>query len=148
MSIPDLLIWHYFDLLADLSSREIELVKNKVHKFLATPKEAKLKLAKEIVSICHDKKTAEKAEKEFARVFKEKQLPTNIPKIKISQKTLPLLNLLVETKLASSKSEAKRLVLQGGVKIDGVVQDDWKKPIEIKKGQVVQAGKRKFAKII
>lgn len=148
MSIPDLLIWHYFNLLTNLPSRGIELIKNKVYKTLATPKEAKLKLAKEIVAVCHNKKAADLAEKEFNRVFKEKKLPSEIPEVKIDQKTLNILDLLVETKLASSKSEAKRLILQKGVKINGESQKDWGKTIKIKKGQIIKVGKRKFIKTI
>ncbi|MCJ7786955.1 tyrosine--tRNA ligase [Patescibacteria group bacterium] len=147
MSIPDILIWHYFKLLTNLSLKEIELIKDKVYKTLLTPKEAKLRLAKEIVSLLHNAKSAQKAEREFERIFKEKKLPSKIPEIKISRKSLNILDLLVKTKLASSKAEAKRLVLQKGVKIDSQIQDDWQKVIQIERGQVVQVGKRKFVRV-
>ena len=87
------------------------------------------------------------AEKEFERVFKEKKLPQSIPQYTIKKKKINILELLVETKLASSKSEAKRLVLQGGVRINEQKESDWQKVIEPKKGLVIQAGKRKFAQI-
>ncbi len=147
MSIPDILIWHYFKLLTNLPLKEIELIKDKVYKTLLTPKEAKLRLAKEIVSLLHNAKSAQKAEREFERIFKEKKLPSKIPEIKISRKSLNILDLLVKTKLASSKAEAKRLVLQKGVKIDSQIQEDWQKVIQIKRGQVVQVGKRKFVRV-
>jgi len=147
MSIPDTLIWHYFKLLTNLPLKEIELIKDKVYKTLLTPKEAKLRLAGEIVTLLHNAKSAKKAEREFERVFKEKKLPTAIPGIKIKEKTLNILDLLVKTKLASSKSEAKRLILQKGVKFDGVLQENWQKNVQIKKGMVIQVGKRKFIKI-
>ena len=147
MSIPDILIWHYFKLLANLPLKEIELIKDKVYKTLLTPKEAKLRLAKEIVSSLHNAKFAQKAEREFEMVFKEKKLPSKIPGVKIKEKKLNILDLLTKTKLVSSKSEAKRLILQKGVKIDDRVQEDWKKVIGIQKGMVLQVGKRKFARI-
>jgi len=75
-------------------------------------------------------------------------LPSEIATIKIEEKNLNILDLLVKTKLVSNKSEAKRMVLQKGVKIEEVIQDDWKKNIEIKKDLVIQVGKGKFVKII
>ncbi|OGZ23339.1 MAG: tyrosine--tRNA ligase [Candidatus Nealsonbacteria bacterium RIFCSPLOWO2_01_FULL_41_9] len=135
MSWPDKMVPLGFELLTNLPSPEIN------------PREAKIKLAKEIITICHNQKAADLAEKEFSNVFKEGGLPSKIPGSAIKEKTLSILDLLVRTKLAASKSEAKRLILQKGVKIDGQIQDDWQKIIGIKKGQVLQIGKRKFAKI-
>ena len=111
------------------------------------PREAKARLAKEIVKIYHGEKAALLAEKEFNRVFKEKKLPSQIPTFKIKERLLNILDLLTKTKLSSSKSEAKRLVEQGGVRIDREVQKDWRKRIEIKKSQILRVGKRKFIKI-
>jgi len=90
---------------------------------------------------------AQGAENEFNKVFSEKGLPTDIPEVEIKEKSLPILDLLVLSGATFSKSEAKRLILQGGVKINGEVQNDWQKVVEIKKGMVVRAGKRKFARI-
>ena len=148
MSIPDLLIWHYFKLITNLSLEEIEEIKKNVNLTILTPKEAKIKLAREIVGIYHGKEVAKKAEKEFEKIFKERKLPSRIPEIKIKEKTLNILDLLVKTKLAPSKSEAKRLIFQKGVKINGQIQKDWQTIIEIKEGMVIQVGKRKFARII
>jgi len=141
MSWPDSLLPAGLELLTDISQKE-------ARDLLKGPKNAKIHLAKEVVRILHGKKAADSTEKEFNRVFKEKKLPTKMPEFKISEKSLPLLDLLVKIKLISSKSEAKRLIIQGGVKIGGKTEKDWKKIIEIKKGQVVQIGKRKFVKII
>ena len=74
-------------------------------------------------------------------------MPKKIAEAKIKEKTLNILDLLVKTKLSPSRSEAERLILQGGVKIDGKIESDWKKTIEIKKGLVIQVGKRKFIKL-
>ena len=95
----------------------------------------------------HAVKEALDAEKEFNKVFKEKKAPTKIPGIKIKEKKLPVLDLLVKAKLVSSKAEAKRLILQKGVKINEKVQDSWQKDVEIKKGMIIQVGKRRFVKL-
>ena len=75
-------------------------------------------------------------------------MPSKIPGIKIKEEELNILEFLVKTKLVPSKSEAKRLILQKGVKINGEIQEDWKKIVRIKKEMVIQVGKRKFAKVV
>ncbi len=139
MSIPDNLILDYFELLTDLSLETIKKL---------PPREAKARLAREIATIYHGKKAAILAGQEFSRVFKEKKLPSRIPEVSIKAKSLNILDLLTKTKLAPSKSEARRLVEQGGVKIDNEIQKDWRPEVKIKKGQVLQVGKRKFVKIV
>ncbi|PIP24692.1 MAG: tyrosine--tRNA ligase [Candidatus Nealsonbacteria bacterium CG10_big_fil_rev_8_21_14_0_10_36_228] len=148
MSWPDSLITIGFELCTDLPMEEITEISNQIKKRRLNPREAKAKLAREIVTICRNKRAAQKAEEEFNRVFKEEKLPSRIPEIKIREKALNILDLLVKIGLASSKSEAKRLILQKGVKINNQVQDDWQKIIEIKKGIVIQVGKRKFIRLI
>lgn len=140
MAWPDSMIELGFELLTDVPLKEVKVS-------LKNPREAKVELAKEIIELCHNKNLGEIAEKEFTRVFKEKKLPTRVPGVKLSKKSLSLLDLLVKTNLSSSKSEAKRLVTQGGVKIDGKICQDWQGIVEIKKGMVLQVGKRKFVKI-
>ena len=112
------------------------------------PRDTKANLAREIVAIYHGKAEAENAEEEFNKIFRDKKKPTNIPEIKLEKKEYSLLNLLSETKLSSSKSDARRLVEQGGVKIDDVVQKDFDKIIDIKNEMIVQVGKRRFMKIV
>lgn len=147
MSLSDSLIVKYFILCTDISLGEIKGLEKNLKTDRINPKDAKIRLAREVVRIHHGLKAAIIAEKEFEKVFKEKKLPTKIPGVRIKEKTLDLLDLLAKTKLSPSKSEAKRLVLQKGVKIDSEIQDDWKKSIEIRRGMVVQVGKRKFARI-
>jgi len=148
MSLKDDLIIRYFELCTELPLTEIKELEKNLKEKKVNPRDLKARLAREIVSIYHKEKAARKAEKEFNRIFKEKKLPEKIPEIEIKEKTLNILDLLVKTKLAPSKSEAKRLILQKGVKIDGKIESDWKRLIKIKKGQVIQVGKRKFIKII
>lgn len=137
MSIPDDLILHYFELATRVSLKKIE--KN--------PRDAKAKLAREIVVLYHGKAAASKAEREFNRVFKEHKIPTGVKSHKLREKSLDILTLLVKTKLAPSKAEAKRLIEQGGVKIDNKVIKDWKQNISIKSEMVIQVGKRKFVRL-
>lgn len=142
MSINDKIMPSYFELATRLPQKRIkEILK-------LEPQKAKTRLAKEIVAMYHGEKVALRAEKEFQRIFKEKKLPTKIAEVSIKQKKLGILELLIKTKLAPSKSEAKRLVLQKGVKINRKIQKDWQKVVEIKKGQVVQVGKRSFVRLI
>lgn len=148
MAWPDDLINLGFELCTNLSLEEIAKTSNQIKTRRLNPREAKARLAREIVAICHNKKAAKEGEKEFNRIFREKKLPTKIPEILIKEKNFNLLDLLIKTNLASSKSEAKRQVLQKGVKIDGALQKEWRRVIKIKRGMVIQVGKRKFAKLI
>ena len=141
MSIPDNLIKKYLELATRLNERKIkEILQEKPHL-------VKAKLAREIVKLYHGERKALLAEKEFARIFKEKKLPSKIPIFKTSKKVMPILDLIFDSRLAPSRSEAKRLVLQKGVKIDGKTRTDWQEKIKIKNGMVLQVGKRKFVKI-
>ena len=142
MSIPDDLIFDYFKLLTRVPLAEIEKIKK------IKPRDAKVALAQEIVKIYHGGKAGKSAKKEFERVFKERRLPEKIAAVEIKEKALNILDLLVKTKLAPSKSEAKRLILQKGVKINGKTQEDWRKVVQIKKGMLTQVGKRKFLRIV
>ncbi|OGZ33369.1 MAG: tyrosine--tRNA ligase [Candidatus Portnoybacteria bacterium RIFCSPLOWO2_12_FULL_39_9] len=147
MSISDDLIFHYFELCARLSQEEIKEIKKETDSGRLNPRDAKARLAREIVSLYHGKTAAEKAEKEFIQVFREKKKPTQMPVQKIKAGKWNVLDLLFKLKLAPSKSEAKRLIEQGGVKIDGRVVKDWKVEIQIKDGLVAQVGKRKFVRL-
>ncbi|MCK5412939.1 MAG: tyrosine--tRNA ligase [Candidatus Pacebacteria bacterium] len=143
MSQPDGMIKPLF-----LGCTRIYLIKINKLMSLDNPRDAKAKLAREITAIYHGEDKAQKAEEEFNKIFRDKSKPTDIPEIKLSKKECSLLELLIETKLASSKSDARRLVQQGGVRIDDVVQKDFEKEVEIKNEMIVQVGKRRFVKIV
>jgi len=142
MALPDEVVLPVFNLCTEIEDEKIKEIMK------LNPREAKTKLAKEIVSIYYGRGKAERAEREFNRVFREKKLPTIIPQVRIKEKSLNILELLVKIKLISSKSEAKRLILQKAVKINGVLKENWQEIIEIKKGIVIQVGKRRFVKAI
>ncbi|MFH1180844.1 MAG: tyrosine--tRNA ligase [bacterium] len=148
MALPDEVIISCLQLCTEMPLVEIQVMEKNLKQKQCNPRDLKIKLAKEIVSIYHGQKFALLAEKEFEKVFKDKELPTEIPGVFVREKTLNILDLLVKTKLAASKSEAKRLVLQKGVRVDGAVLDDWKAVVAIKKDLVAQVGKRKVVKVI
>ena len=147
MSLKDDLIFQYFRLLTDISEKEITNMEKGVEQGKLNPRDAKEKLALEIVTIFWGKEKAQQAKKEFIKVFREKEIPKNIPTFFSPKTSYPILDLLLYLHLAKSKSEAKRLIKQGGVKINKVVVKDPKKVVEVKEGMVIQVGKRKFAKL-
>jgi|SRR3989338_3711073 len=137
MSIKDELISDYIELCLS-SGKEIENIQN--------PRDQKARLAKEIVKMYHGEKEANKAEEEFNKTFRDKD--PDFIKFNYPEKEVTILDLLVETNLVPSKSEAKRLVMQKAVKINGEVEVDWQKMIEAKRGMKIQVGPRKFLELI
>ncbi len=143
MRINDDLIMHYFELCTDLSGEEIEVLRSQLED--TNPKEVKARLAKEIVSIYHGEESSEAAAAAFDSQFSKGELPEDITEVKLDSGKWDLPQLLLETELVSSKSEARRLIQQGGVKLDGrKLTDD---NVELTNGVVLQAGKRRFVRI-
>ena len=143
MSMKDELMPQYFELATALSPKEVK----QIEKDSKNPRDIKAQLAKEIVSLYHGEKAAEKAAKEFVNIFKEKKLPNKVPIFKTSRNQINILDLLKKTGLVPSKSEARRLILQKGIKIDDKTCENWEEDIGLKEGMVIQVGKRKFIKI-
>lgn len=148
MSLGDDLIISYFELMTQEPQENILRYKEDMNSGKANPRDIKEKLAFEIVKTYHSLEVAQKAKEQFISVFKNKELPSDIPKITFLEQEMGLLDFLVKIGMADSKSNAKRLIVQGGLKIDGKTEEDWHKMIKIKKGMIVQSGKRKFAKVI
>ena len=147
MSVPDNLIIKYFELVTNVSTEEIEQLKQKLQQG-ENPRDLKMRLAKELVNLFHNSQAAEQAEKEFIEIFANKGLPENIELKKLNKKIWNIIDLLAETGLTTSKNEARRLVEGGGVKIDGEKIKSVQQEIDISKEKLIQAGKRKFLKII
>jgi len=148
MSWPDKLIELGFELLTNISKKEIEKVTKQIKSKKLNPREAKAWLAREIVGVCHTRKAASLAEKEFVRVFQKKQLPSHIQKIKVSrQKPSPLYKVIAEL-FSVSGLEAQRVIRQGGVKIDGMVQKDPRLALKLRSGMIIQVGKRRTLQIM
>lgn len=147
MSWSDGLIVHGFELLTDVDLNEIEKIKTEMNSGKLNPRDAKAKLAKKLVEIFYDKKKAEQAESEFNKIFQQKQKPTKISKFIVMAIEYPIVELLILTELVFSKGEAKRMIKQGGVKIDDKKIEDINAKIPAENGMVIQVGKRKFAEL-
>jgi len=147
MSIPDKMMERYYRYAAALSSREVADVLGRLQKGELHPRDAKAQLAERIVSLFHSEEEGKNARVEFDEIFKNKGMPDEIPTVKIDRKTIDIVSLLLEAKLVTSKSEARRLMEQGGVKIGHEKITDPKAVITIGTPIVLQCGKRKFAKI-
>lgn len=141
MSIKDELIEKYFLLATDLTIKEIDAIIKK------GPREAKGSLAFEIVKRYHGENVANEAASDFEKKFIKKELPDEMPEIKIPYLIQSLADILVDAKMAVSKSEARRLIEQGGVRVDGACIGEREAKIEPTRGMIIQVGKRKFLKV-
>jgi len=149
MSVSDEMMIKYYEILSNVSDADWKKLKPDLKSGKVNPRDAKVKLAKEFVERFHSKKAADEAEEDFVTKFKKKEIPDDIETIQMKKQTVLLPNLLAENlKLVSSKSEARRMVVQGAVKIDGKKVSDANSNIEISKEMIVQVGKRKFKKIL
>jgi tyrosyl-tRNA synthetase len=144
MSISDEMMENYFALLTGLDAEKItELVDaDRTH-----PKEAKVLLGRTIVADFYDEAAAKGAAAHFKKVFAQKQLPDEIPEIEIAAASIPAAKLLVRCKLVPSSSEAKRMIKQSAVTIDGKKVSDPNAEITPITCMTVQVGKRKFAQL-
>ena len=149
MSISDSLMFRYYELLSDLSAAEIKALESGIDDGTLHPKEVKIKLAKELTARFHGLNAAEKAEEVFEQVFKHHGLPENIPELhlKKSDGEVWLPKLLVEAGLTVSTSEARRMIKQKAVSLDGEKVHDMEYMVQPSAEIMVKVGKRRFAKI-
>ncbi len=143
MSITDDLMWKYYDLLTDRAPAEIEAMKSSNE----NPRNLKVNLAKLIIRDFHSLDAAEKAEADFVARFVKKEIPDEIEETQISAGNYNLADLLVQTNLAPSKKEAKRLIEQGGVKLNSEKVSNTNAEFELKDEILLQVAKRKFLKV-
>ena len=151
MSVSDGLMWSYYELLTDFAWPVVVRLREEVRAGVLHPMDAKMQLAHNIVAGFHGEEAAKKATEEFRRVFRERQAPEEAPRVKLPlDKPQRLTALLVELKLAPSRSEAERLIKQGGVEIDGQRVEDVKREIDLSKpGELLlRAGKKKFLRVV
>jgi len=148
MSISDELMWRYYDLVTDLTPSEISDLKSEISNG-KNPRDTKVNLAKLIIKDFHSQADADAAEDEFNRRFVKKEIPDEIEEVSISAQTYRLADLVVASGLVESKGEARRLIEQGGVKINGEKATSAAAEIALKTGDslVLQVGKLKFAKL-
>lgn len=143
MSVRDELIEKYFLLCTDVPEDEIKKIQNGIKAGKLNPRDAKLRLAREIVGIYHGEKVAKKAEEEFTNVFSKKELPSKIPQFKMG-KPRDVVYILVKSGTSNSKSDAWRLIKQGAVTVEGRVITNPKH--QIHEDCVLQIGKKRFIK--
>lgn len=147
MEIPDELIVKYYTLLTDVSDEKIKEVKSKLKDENINPRDIKMDLAREIVSLYHTAEEVDQAEERFKMIFQMGQKPKDIDTINAEKENFDLIQIVVDKGLVSSKSEFRRLLAQGGVKIND--KKITKEEFLPKEGEfVVQIGKKKFIKII
>ena len=148
MSISDELMWKYYELLTDLSPTAISNLRSDISNG-KNPRDTKVNLAKLIIADFHSQAAANAAEEEFVKRFVQKEVPDEIEEKAVLAGTYALAQLLADTGLAASKGEARRLIEQGGVKINGEKASAANAEIAIDSdGVLVQVGKRNFLKVI
>ena len=152
MSIADDLMLRYFELVTAVPLEELHEIEAGIKSGSTHPRDVKMRLAREIVSQYHGQEEAFSAEEEFKRIFQQRELPDEIPTLQLDAELLEngrvwLPKLLVSSGMAGSTSEARRLIQQGGVKLDGEKTGDPNLQIEPVSGMLIQVGKRKFIRI-
>lgn len=147
MTVPDNLIVKYFELVTDVHPDKVAEIKKNLGEDIINPRDVKIQLAREIVELYHSKTAVQDAEERFKTVFQKKQIPDDIKVIEVKHDDFNLAEIIVSNGLAKSKNEFRRLVTQGGVKINEEKIsniEEFKLASEI----IVQIGKKKFIKII
>jgi tyrosyl-tRNA synthetase len=152
MSIPDDLMWPYYDLLTDRKPEELVAIKKEVSSGKMHPMDVKMRLAQEVIAGFHGGEAAAKAGEEFQRVFREKQAPADIPEnyIGSEQGKMRLSRVLVRFDAAPSRAEAERLIKQGAVEIDDVVVTDptFEFDLNAQRKYLLKVGKKKFFHLV
>ncbi|WP_234123664.1 tyrosine--tRNA ligase [Clostridium hydrogenum] len=145
MKIPDNLIIKYFELATDVHPDEIEKIKCRLESEGVNPRDVKMELAREIVKLYHDDESAVLAEEHFKTIFQKNQIPNDIKEIK-AEAYENIIDIIVKAELIASKSEVRRLIKQGGVKLNGRVVEDFH--LTLKSSDIIKVGKAKFVKIL
>ena len=146
MSIPDHLILKYMKLLTDVDDKIIEEYRAKIERREVNPRDVKMHLAREVVASFYNREKAVEAEEKFVKVFRKKEVPEDIPEVAVEAVFNPI-DLLVDVGAASSRSEAKRLIMGGGVKLDGEVIRDFS-DCRIQGPSILRVGKRRFYRLV
>ncbi|MGB9665068.1 MAG: tyrosine--tRNA ligase, partial [Ignavibacteria bacterium] len=149
MSIPDSLIYTYFELVTDVSKNELNSIMQKLSDPSVNPRDLKRKLARTIVEQYYSLEAAIQAEENFDKIFVRKEIPDEVTEVFVDKNTASnIISLLRSIGAAPSNSEARRLVEQGGVSINGEKVTNANSPIQIQNESILKVGKRKFYKLI
>ncbi len=149
LSIPDSLIFTYFELATDIPNQELAQIKIQLSDPKKNPRDLKRQLGRKLVQMYYDNEASIQAQDEFDKIFIKKEIPDEIEELHLnaSDKEIGLVDLILKVNFASSKGEARRLITQGGVSIDGNKIDDINSNIKIDKPITLKVGKRKFIKL-
>jgi len=152
MSIPDPLIIRYFELVTDIHPDAVSQLKHQLDKNLSNPRDIKMQLALEITRQYHGETAAKTAQEHFVTVFQKKEVPDTAISVQITDQFMvngfiDLVRVIAAAGFAPSNSEARRLIAQGGVKVNGIRVSDMLLP-SLKDGDVVQVGKKNFIKLV
>ena len=148
MSIPDELMVKYFELVTDLPLEKKQEIKDNLANGTLHPRDAKMLLGRTLVRMYHGEDAAAKAEDQFKAIFQKGGVPDDIPVVLWEKEgAVSVVDLLVELKMLNSKSEARRMIANGGVKINGSKVEDASLAVSLRDGMIVGVGKRKFTKI-
>ncbi|MFI5144415.1 MAG: tyrosine--tRNA ligase [Ignavibacteria bacterium] len=148
MSIPDSLIYKYFKLCTPIDSQELATIKSALDDEKTNPRDLKVRLGFELVKKYYDENRAREAQNEFEAIFVKKEIPEEIQEFKLPSEEIKLVNLMKDSGVVSSTSEAYRLIKAGAVSINGNKVGDRDLIISGRKSFVLKAGKRKFIKFI
>ena len=146
MSLADSVIVEYLTLVTDMPDAEIATMEDAMRAGSVNPRDLKMRLARDIVAQFHGADAAHAAEAEFVKVFQQRELPTDMPTFAM-QAPMPIIDLLLAADLASSRSEARRLVTQGGVRLDDATIDKFDAVISAREA-VLRVGRRKFVRLV
>lgn len=148
MSIPDELMLKYFQLATDLTPDQFDQLKTELESGSLHPRDAKMQLGRSIVAAYHGPEAADEAQKQFISVFQKGAIPKDIPLFHWTDETeANILDLIAKLNLLPSKSEARKMISNSGIKINGEKASDPAAIIPITDGLIIQVGKRKFVKI-
>lgn len=142
MEIPDELIIKYYNLVTDVHPDEVNKIESQLKEGSVNPRDIKMNLAREIVTLYHGEESAKEAEERFKSVFQKGQIPEDIQTIQVKEDGFDLIEVLVSNEIVKSKSEVRRLASQGGVKVNGEKVEDLSTIVK-ESELVVQIGKKK-----